>query len=91
MIFRKQLYIPSNPLLACFSGNVAENSAVKGFVKSKQSVVHFNKKDFAEILARQGFGDFQKNKIERKNFVTIEKRLNYRPYKKVKLNNYEQS
>jgi hypothetical protein len=36
-----------------------KSNAVKVFVELKQSIVKFQKKiDFAEILARQGFGDF---------------------------------
>jgi len=55
-----------------------KHNAVKVFVRLKQPVVHFLKKnDFAEILARQGFGDFLKKiKLREKNFVAIEKHLN---------------
>jgi DNA-binding protein HU-beta len=48
----------------------------------------FKKTDFAEILARQGFGDFSKKiKLKEKNFVAIEKRLNLSSLQKtLKLN-----
>ena len=62
----KQLYIPSNPLLASFSGYVAETQCCQGFCEIKTTGRSVSKNDFAEILARQGFGDFQKIKLREK-------------------------
>ena len=78
LILQKQLYIPSNPLLASFSGYVAETQCCQGFCEIKTTGRSLSKKnDFAEILARQGFGDFLKKiKLREKNFVAIEKHLN---------------
>jgi len=54
---------PSKPLLASFSGYVAETQYYQGFCAIKTSNLFFQEKiHFVIILARQGFGHFQKKR-----------------------------
>jgi hypothetical protein len=54
---------PSKPLLVSFSGYVAETQCYQGFCAIKTINLFFPEKNhFVIILARQGFGHFQKEK-----------------------------
>jgi hypothetical protein len=69
LILQKQLYIPSNPLLASFSGYVAEIQCCQGFCEIKTTSHPVSKKMIMlKSLPDKASVIFKKNKIERKKF-----------------------
>ena len=76
-VLQKQLYIPSNPLLASFSGMLLKHNTVRVFVRLKQSIVQIQENWFCCNPCQIRLRRFFKNqKLKEKNFVTIEKHLN---------------